>query len=83
MGIDGTVTFESLDKDLDPRDVGIHHDADGLVETGGSTSGVDDQRVKGDLERFRDLLERRRNEHGDRSGHVHRDAATGSSQLTD
>ena len=83
MGIDGTVTFESLDKDRTRVTVGIHHEADRLVETGGSRSGVDDQRVKGDLERFRDLLERRRNEHGDRSGHVHRDAATGSSQLTD
>ena len=40
--------------------VGMHHDTDGPVETVGSTPGVHDRRVKGDLERFRDLLERRR-----------------------
>jgi len=82
-GIDGTVTFESLDNDRTRVTVGIHHDTDGLVETAGSAPGVHDQRVKGDLERFRDLLERRRTQAGDRSGNVHRDAATGSSKLTD
>ena len=59
-GNDGTVTFESLDSARTRVTVGIRHHTDGSGQAVASTPGVDDRRVKGDLERFRDLLERRR-----------------------
>jgi uncharacterized membrane protein len=82
-GIDGTVTFEVLDNARTRVTVGIHHDTDGLVETVGSTPGINDRRVKGDLERFRDLLEQRRTEQRDRTAAFTETPPTGSAQLTD
>jgi uncharacterized membrane protein len=61
-GIDGTVTFESLDNTRTRVTVGIHHNIDGSIQAACSTPGVDD--LKHDLERFRDLLERRRTQPG-------------------
>ena len=39
--------------------VQIEHEPEGLVEKAGSALGFDDRRVKGDLQRFKDLVEAR------------------------
>ncbi len=50
-GNTGTVTFESLGATRTRVTVGIDHDTEGLIEQVGTALGVDDRRVKGDLER--------------------------------
>jgi uncharacterized membrane protein len=56
-GVSGEVTFEPVGPDRTRLDVAMTWDADGLVETLGSAVGIDSRRVKGDLERFKELLE--------------------------
>jgi hypothetical protein len=45
-------------------------EAEGLVEKAGSAIGLDDRRVKGDLERFKKLIESRGQESGAWRGEV-------------
>jgi uncharacterized membrane protein len=78
----GTVTFESLDGGRTRLTVGIDHDTEGVVETVGSALGVDDRRVKGDLERFRQLIEARGAESGGWRGEVHQGTVADASELT-
>jgi uncharacterized membrane protein len=66
----GTVSFETLDNARTRVTVGIDHDTDGLVEKVGSALGADDRRVKGDLERFRQLMETRGSQPGGWRGEV-------------
>jgi hypothetical protein len=40
----------------------MSYTAEGATETAGAAVGLDDRRVKGDLERFRELVESSRNE---------------------
>jgi uncharacterized membrane protein len=56
-GVSGEVTFEPLGPDRTQLEVAMTWDADGLVETLGSAVGVDNRRIKGDLERFKELIE--------------------------
>lgn len=69
----GVVTFESLDASRTRVTVGIEHDAEGVVEKVGSALGLDDRRVKGDLERFRELIEGRGTDAGAGLGDRQRD----------
>jgi uncharacterized membrane protein len=55
----GAVTFDRLGATQTRVTVEIEHGTDGLVEKVGSAIGVDDRRVKADLERFRDMIEQR------------------------
>jgi uncharacterized membrane protein len=65
----GTVTFESLG-DRTRVNVEMSYETEGLKETLGSAIGVDDRRVKGDLERFKELIESRGAETGAWRGEV-------------
>ena len=79
----GSVTFEPLADSRTRVTVGIDHDTEGLAEKVGSALGVDDRRVKGDLERFRQLVEARGTQPGGWRGEVHQGTATESSPSTD
>ncbi|MDX6377216.1 MAG: hypothetical protein QOE98_1519 [Gaiellaceae bacterium] len=55
----GIVRFDRLGDAQTRITVEIEHETDGLVEKVGSALGADDHRVKGDLKRFRDMIEQR------------------------
>jgi uncharacterized membrane protein len=55
----GVVTFHRLSDDQSRLMVQIEHEEDGLLEKVGSALGADTHRVKGDLERFKELVEAR------------------------
>ncbi len=55
----GVVTFDRLGDAQTRVTVEIEHDTNGIAEKIGSALGADDRRVKGDLERFRDMIEQR------------------------
>jgi uncharacterized membrane protein/CBS domain-containing protein len=61
----GTVRFEALDEGATRVDVEMAFEPDGIAEFVGSAIGLPERRVKGDLERFRELIEGR---HGQPSG---------------
>ena len=83
MGNAGSVTFEPLADSRTRVTVGIDHDTAGLAEKVGSALGADDRRVKGDLERFRQLVEARGTRPAGWRGEVHQGRATDSSPPTD
>jgi uncharacterized membrane protein len=66
----GDVRFEALGGDRTRIEVGISFEPEGLVETVGSAVGADDRRVKGDLQRFKELIEGRGVESGAWRGEV-------------
>jgi uncharacterized membrane protein len=70
-GSSGEVRFEPLGPDRTNIEVAMSWEADGLLETLGSAVGVDDRRVKGDLERFKALIESMGVETGAWRGEVH------------
>jgi uncharacterized membrane protein len=82
-GNDGSVTFESLDSARSRVTVGFEHEAEGLVEKVGSALGLDNRRVRGDLERFRDLVEARGTGPGGWRGEVHGGMTTDASPSKD
>ena len=55
----GIVTFERLGDDRTRIDVEMSWNPEGFRESAGAALGFDERRVAGDLERFRDLVERR------------------------
>jgi uncharacterized membrane protein len=69
-GINGEVTFEPVGTDHTRVEVQFGWDPDDLLESLGSAVGVDDRRVKGDLERFKELVESRGVESGAWRGEV-------------
>jgi uncharacterized membrane protein len=66
----GTVTFERLGDNQTRINVVMEHETEGLTETLGSALGVDSRKVKGDLERFKELVESRGAETGAWRGEV-------------
>jgi len=58
-GISGVVTFHRVDDERTRVMVQMDWEAEGIVEKAGSAIGLDDRRVKGDLERFKKLIESR------------------------
>ena len=64
------MTFQSLGPDRTRVDVEITYEAEGLKEKVGGALGLDDRRVKGDLERFKELIESRGTETGAWRGEV-------------
>jgi uncharacterized membrane protein len=66
----GTVSFESRGESKTLIGLSMSYKADGPVETLGSTAGLDKQRIRGDLERFKDLIEGRGEESGAWRGEV-------------
>jgi uncharacterized membrane protein len=66
----GTVMFEPVSDNETRVNVVIEHETEGMVESLGSALGADSRRVKGDLERFKDLVESRGAETGAWRGEV-------------
>jgi uncharacterized membrane protein len=66
----GTVRFEPLGDNQTRINVVMEHETEDLTETLGSALGMDSRRVKGDLERFKELVERRGVESGAWRGEV-------------
>jgi CBS domain-containing protein len=57
---DGIVRFESLGNDTTRVEIEMAFEPEGVAELVGSAIGLPERRVKGDLERFRELIEKRR-----------------------
>ena len=55
----GTVTFQPIDQTTTRVEVQMQWEPEGMKEKAGSMVGMDDRRVKGDLERFKDMIEKR------------------------
>ena len=66
----GTVAFESLGDNQTRVNVVMEHETEGLTETLGSALGMDSRKVKGDLERFKELVESRGTDSGAWRGEV-------------
>jgi uncharacterized membrane protein len=70
----GVVTFHKLGDDRSKIMVQLDFVPEGIKEKVGSALGFDDRKVKGDLERFKELVEKRGTETGAWRGEVARDA---------
>ena len=66
----GTVTFEPIGESRTRITLSMSYQAEGLTETLGSAVGLDQRRVRGDLERFKELIEARGTESGAWRGEV-------------
>ena len=66
----GTVTFQPIDQTTTRVEVQMQWEPEGMKEKAGSMVGMDDRRVKGDLERFKDMIEQRGVESGAWRGDV-------------
>ena len=66
----GTVSFEPIGEDKTRITLSMSYQAEGLTETLGSAVGLDQRRVRGDLERFKELIESRGAESGAWRGEV-------------
>jgi len=60
----GVVNFHRLGEDETRVLVSMDYEPDGIVEKAGAALGFDDRQVKGDLERFKQLIEKRGAETG-------------------
>jgi len=72
----GVVTFHKLDDGVTQVMVQMDYETDGAVEAVGDALGVAKRRVKGDLERFKQLIESRDHESGAWRGEVAQDPTT-------
>jgi uncharacterized membrane protein len=72
----GRVHFEPLGADRTRIEVEMQWEPEGLKEELGSALGSDSRRVRGDLERFKELIERRGVETGAWRGEVHQGERT-------
>jgi uncharacterized membrane protein len=68
----GVVTFHRLDDDTTRITMQMDWEPEGMKEKAGAALGFDERRVEGDLERFRDMIERRGAETGAWRGDVSR-----------
>ena len=66
----GTVTFEPVSDSRTLIRLSMSYQAEGVAETLGSAAGLDQRRVRGDLERFKELIESRGAESGAWRGEV-------------
>jgi uncharacterized membrane protein len=66
----GTVTFEPVGESRTRISLSMSYQAEGLTETLGSAVGLDQRRVRGDLQRFKELIESRGAESGAWRGEV-------------
>jgi uncharacterized membrane protein len=69
-GHSGVVTFHRLGEDQTRVMVQMDWQPEGIKESAGSALGFDDRRVKGDLARFKELIESRGTESGAWRGEV-------------
>jgi uncharacterized membrane protein len=66
----GTVTFEQLAPERTLVRLSMSYKAQGVAETVGSVAGIDRRRVRGDLDRFKELIESRGSESGGWRGEI-------------
>jgi uncharacterized membrane protein len=66
----GTVTFEPLGDSKTRIGLSMSYQAEGVAEAAGSAAGLDQRRVRGDLERFKELVESRGAETGAWRGEI-------------
>jgi uncharacterized membrane protein len=66
----GTVTFEPVGESKTRIRLSMSYQAEGLKEALGSAAGLDQRRVRGDLDRFKELIESRGAESGAWRGEV-------------
>jgi uncharacterized membrane protein len=76
----GTVEFEPLDSGRTRVCLTMEYDPEGVAENVGSALGVTGHRVKQDLEKFKDFIEKRGAETGAWRGEVHGGRKTASSR---
>jgi uncharacterized membrane protein len=69
-GPDGGVSFDSVGPDVTKITVEMTYEPEGLGQQLGSAIGIDSRQVKGDLERFKELIESRGVETGAWRGEV-------------
>jgi len=69
----GVVTFHRVDDGRTRIMVQMDWEPEGIAEKVGGALGFDDRRLKGDLERFRDMIESRGEETGAWRGEVEQD----------
>ena len=68
----GVVTFHRIDDDTTRITLQLEWEPDGMKESAGAKLGLDERQVEGDLERFRDMVERQGVETGAWRGDVSR-----------
>jgi uncharacterized membrane protein len=66
----GTVSFEPIGEDKTLIQLSMSYQAKGPIEQLGSAAGLDAKRVRGDLERFKSLIESRGTESGEWRGEI-------------
>jgi uncharacterized membrane protein len=66
----GVVTFHRLDEDTTRVMLQMEYEPQGATEKAGSALGVDSRSVKGDLERFKEMIEARGRETGAWRGEI-------------
>ena len=66
----GVVTFHRIDDTTTRVMLQMDWEPEGMKESAGAAMGLDSRRVKGDLERFKELIERRGTETGAWRGEV-------------
>jgi uncharacterized membrane protein len=66
----GTVTFEPIDESRTLVRLSMSYQAEGPAEALGSAVGIDARRIRGDLERFKELIEGRDSESGAWRGEI-------------
>jgi uncharacterized membrane protein len=66
----GTVTFEPLGESRTLVRLSMSYQAEGVTERLGSAAGLDARRIRGDLERFKELIETRGTETGAWRGEI-------------
>jgi uncharacterized membrane protein len=66
----GVVTFQRLDDEMTRIVVEMDWQPEGMRESAGAALGLDERRVEGDLQRFREIIERRGAETGAWRGDV-------------
>jgi uncharacterized membrane protein len=74
----GTVTFEPVTPQRTRVELSMSYIAEGPLEVVGSAAGLDARRVRGDLERFKELIESRGQESGAWRGEVSEGEQKGS-----
>ena len=67
----GAVTFDKLGENRTEIRLAMSYRPEGTLEKIGSAAGLDSRRVRGDLERFKQLIESRGAESGAWRGEIH------------
>jgi uncharacterized membrane protein len=76
----GTVTFVEAGQDRTRIRLNMSYTPEGVAEKVGSAAGLDDRRVRGDLERFRELIETEQVASGGWRGKIENGQETSSTQ---